>query len=94
VNIKVSIQIEGDEEDPDQSVYAPYFHVKKEQQWWIIIAEEEKNRVYANVKVPIVKLPFRTSLDFQPETPSGKFKAMLVSDSYIGCDTETKFVLE
>lgn len=96
--IALTIDIEGDEEDEedqdaDKLVYAPFYPKEKQEQWWLIIADEREKRLLSIKRITAksgmsVKIPFTPS-----ETGNKKFTAMLVCDSYIGCDVTDNFNL-
>ena len=96
--IKVLVEIEkddeegeDDEEDLSLKVYAPYYPKDKDEQWWLIIADERNNRLLSIKRVQ-PKLAQQLEITFTPsETGNFRFTAMLVWDSYIGCDVTDDF---
>lgn len=96
--VSLVVAIEGDEDEEeeeedtgDKLVYAPFYPKEKQEQWWLIIADEREKRLLSikrvsarsNIEVPIAFTP--------SEAGNKKFTAMLVCDSYIGCDVTDSF---
>jgi pre-mRNA-splicing helicase BRR2 len=99
--IDLAIDIIGDEDDDDDEeeqqedkpVYAPFYPNEKLEQWWLIIADE-KDRKLMSIKRVTARSGLQVKISFTPsETGNAKYTAMLVCDSYIGCDVTETFNL-
>lgn len=97
--INVTIEIEGDDEDEGEGegenknrfVYAPFYPKDKEEQWWLIIADERAKKLLSIKRIE-AKAGLQVEISFTPnESGSKKYTAMLVCDSYIGCDVTDNF---
>ena len=93
--LKVKIQREMDEDDedepeePDTTVVAPYFPVKKTENWWLVVGG-------AGSLLAIKKVSFGAKLEVKleyvvPEPGKQDLKLFLISDSYVGVDQEQEF---
>ena len=90
--LKVKIQREMDEDDedePDTTVEAPYFPVKKTENWWLVVGN-------ASSLLAIKKVTFGSQLEIKleyvvPEPGKQDLKLFLISDSYVGVDQEHEF---
>ena len=94
--LKVKIEREmdeDDEEEPDITVHAPFYPVKKIENWWLVVGGAN-NSLLAIKKVTIGrKLELR--LEYVVPTP-GKhdLTLYLMSDSYVGVDQDPSFTVE
>ena len=94
VDIKGDDEAEGEEdEDDDKTVYAPFYPKMKQEQWWLIIADEKEKRLLS-IKRITAKSDMRVKISFTPTGNGNKdYTAMLVCDSYIGCDVTEQFTV-
>ena len=94
--LKVKIEREmdeDDEEEPDITVHAPFYPLKKIENWWLVVGGAN-NSLLAIKKVTIGrKLELR--LEYVVPTP-GKHELTLylMSDSYVGVDQDPSFTVE
>ena len=94
--LKVKIEREMDEDDedePDITVHAPFYPLKKMENWWLVVGGAN-NTLLAIKKVTIGrKLELR--LEYVVPTP-GKHELTLylMSDSYVGVDQDPTFEVE
>ncbi|KAI4153866.1 MAG: hypothetical protein LQ340_002049 [Diploschistes diacapsis] len=92
--LKVKIQREvdeDDEEEPDTTVEAPYFPVKKMENWWLVVGG-------GTSLLAIKKVSFGAKLEVKleyvvPEPGKQDLKLFLISDSYVGVDQEQEFTV-
>ena len=92
--LKVKIEREMDEDDdddeePDTTVEAPYFPIKKTENWWLVVGNE-------TLLLAIKKVTIRRKLDIRleyvvPNPGEQELKLYLMSDSYVGVDQVLDF---
>jgi pre-mRNA-splicing helicase BRR2 len=80
-----------DDEEPDTTVEAPYFPVKKTENWWLVVGGESS-------LLAIKKVSFGKKLELKleyivPEPGKQDLKLYLISDSYVGVDQEQEFTV-
>ncbi|MCJ1326706.1 DEIH-box ATPase [Thelotrema lepadinum] len=92
--LKIKIQRETDDDDdeeaePDTTVEAPYFPIRKTENWWLVVGN-------TNSLLAIKKVSFGRQLEIKleyvvPEPGKQDVKLYLISDSYVGVDQEHEF---
>lgn len=87
------VQLER-EDEIDSPVVAPYFPQKREEGWWVVIGEPSTNTLIS-IKRVTLQHKAEVKLDFaRPEKPGQyTYVLYLMSDSYLGCDQENKFII-
>ena len=95
IKVKIEREIDDDAttEEPDITVHAPFYPLKKMENWWLVVGGAE-NSLLAIKRVTIGrKLELR--LEFIVPTP-GKhdLTLYLMSDSYVGVDQDPTFTVE
>jgi len=91
VNVACNLEREDEVAGP---VIAPFFPQKKEEGWWVVIGQSQTN---ALVSIKRLNLQQKASLklDFvAPQRGQHHYTLYFMSDSYLGCDQEYKFVVD
>jgi pre-mRNA-splicing helicase BRR2 len=90
LHVKISREVDEDDEEPDTSVDAPFYPGKKVETWWLVVGGADGS-LLAIKKVSIgAELDMR--LEFVvPEPGKHKLTLYLMSDSYMGVDQDPKF---
>ena len=91
LKVKIQREIDEDEEEPDLTVEAPYFPIKKTENWWLVVGN-------ANSLLGIKKVSFgrqlELKLEYEVQEPGKQdLKLYLISDSYVGVDQEQEFTV-
>ncbi|KAL8940771.1 MAG: hypothetical protein Q9211_002114 [Gyalolechia sp. 1 TL-2023] len=93
LQIRITRNVEGDEE-PDTTVHAPFYPQRKMENWWLVVGEEKTKSLLAIKRVTIGR-----QLDMKLEyvVPSAgrhDLKLYLMSDSYMGVDQDPSFTVD
>ena len=93
--LKVRVEREMDEDDedePDTTVDAHYFPVKKTENWWLVVGGEQN--LLAIKKVSVGKR-LEIKLEYVVPTPGKQqLSLFLMSDSYVGVDQVQEFTVK
>lgn len=88
VTLKVTLDREADEDDPDDmAADAPLFPHRKMVQWWLVVGDAKSKSLYAIKKVT-VKARLNAKLEFTLPQGTHNLKLYLISDSYSGADQD------
>ncbi|KAF4587861.1 activating signal cointegrator 1 complex subunit 3 [Ophiocordyceps camponoti-floridani] len=80
-----------DEEDPDQTVHAPFYPGKKTENWWLVVGEEKTQSLLAIKRVTIAR-ELKVRLEYTvPTAGEHQLKLFVVSDSYMRADLDWEF---
>ena len=94
--LRVTVERELDEDDdaePDTTVVAPYFPIRKAENWWLVVGGGETN-LLAIKKVNIARrLEVRLEV-VVPEPGKQKLSLYLMCDSYVGVDQVQEFEVD
>lgn len=86
ISIEIDLEREGDPEDYQEFVYAPYLGRQKEEVWWILVGERKSNKLYSIKRISI-RDKYNFSLQIETTAPGDiQLSIYLICDSYIGCD--------
>ena len=92
--IKISITREVDEDaegEPDTTVHAPFYPVKKMENWWLVVGDEESKNLLAIKRVTVGR-KLETRLEFVPtKVGEQELRLYLMCDSYMGVDQDPTF---
>ncbi|KAK2069378.1 hypothetical protein P8C59_003964 [Phyllachora maydis] len=94
--IKISIEreMDGDGDDFDPTVHAPFYPGRKTENWWLVVGEESTKMLLAIKRVSIGRT-LNARLEFTVPNPGKhKLKLFLMSDSYVGVDQDPSFTVE
>ena len=93
LKVKIEREMDEDEEEeggePDTTVDAPYFPVKKTENWWLVVGGET-----ALLAIKKVSIGRRLEIRLEyvvPEPGEQELKLYLMSDSYVGVDQVLEF---
>ncbi|KMP09728.1 ATP-dependent DNA helicase MER3 [Coccidioides immitis RMSCC 2394] len=89
--IKVKLERETDEEEPDTTVSAPFYPGKKAENWWLLVGEEKTSSLLAIKRVTVGK-KLEIKLEYIVPSPGEhELTLYLMSDSYVGVDQDPTF---
>ena len=90
--LKIKVEREVDEEEPDTTVHAPFYSQTKMENWWLVVGEEKTNSLLAIKRVTIGR-KLEVRLEFAAPSTAGDhdLKLYLMSDSYVGVDQDPSF---
>ncbi|KAL8656143.1 MAG: hypothetical protein Q9210_000469 [Variospora velana] len=92
LHIKVTRNVEEDEE-PDTTVHAPFYPQSKMENWWLVVGEEKSKSLLAIKRVTIGR-QLDTKLEYVvPSAGSHDLTLYLMSDSYMGVDQDPTFTI-
>ncbi|PON21655.1 hypothetical protein TGAM01_v209544 [Trichoderma gamsii] len=90
LNIKITRNIEEDDEH-DSTVHAPFYPAKKMENWWLVVGDDKSRNLLAIKRVTIGR-ELNVRLEYTVPSPGEhNLKLFLMSDSYIGVDQEREF---
>ncbi|KAL8842398.1 MAG: hypothetical protein Q9170_000526 [Blastenia crenularia] len=93
LQIKISRNVEEDEE-PDTSVHAPFYPQRKMENWWLVVGEETTKNLLAIKRVTIGR-QLNMKLEYVvPGAGTHNLTLYLMSDSYVGVDQDPTFTVE
>ena len=82
---------EDEDEEPDTTVHAPFYPLKKMENWWLVVGDESTKNLLAIKRVTIGK-KLETRLEFVPTRVGEQELALyLMCDSYVGVDQDPTF---
>uniref|UniRef100_A0A1A9ZDE9 U5 small nuclear ribonucleoprotein 200 kDa helicase n=1 Tax=Glossina pallidipes TaxID=7398 RepID=A0A1A9ZDE9_GLOPL len=91
VNVDVQLEREDEVTGP---VIAPFFPQKREEGWWVVIGDPKGNSLLS-IKRLTLQQKAKVKLDFVAPSPGRhEYTLYFMSDSYLGCDQEYKFLIE
>uniref|UniRef100_A0A914VRU7 SEC63 domain-containing protein n=1 Tax=Plectus sambesii TaxID=2011161 RepID=A0A914VRU7_9BILA len=91
VNVTCNLEREDEVAGP---VLAPFFPQKKEEGWWVVIGQASTNAL-VSIKRLNLQQKAALKLDFvAPQRGQHNYTLYFMSDSYLGCDQEYKFVVD
>ncbi|KAH6898951.1 Sec63 Brl domain-containing protein [Thelonectria olida] len=92
LSIKVTRNVDEEEEgEYDSSVHAPFYPAKKMENWWLVVGDERTKNLLAIKRVTIGR-ELNARLEYTVPSPGEhKLKLFLMSDSYVGVDQEREF---
>ncbi|KAF3482137.1 pre-mRNA splicing factor [Arthroderma uncinatum] len=90
--LKVKIERELDEdEEPDTTVSAPFYPLKKMENWWLVVGEEKTNSLLSLKRVTVGR-KLEMKLEYVVPSPGEhELTLYLMSDSYAGVDQDPTF---
>jgi pre-mRNA-splicing helicase BRR2 len=90
LNIKITRNIEEDDEH-DSTVHAPFYPAKKMENWWLVVGDDKSRNLLAIKRITIGR-ELNVRLEYTVPSPGEhNLKLFLMSDSYIGVDQEREF---
>eukprot|EP01105_Mastigella_eilhardi_P003553 TRINITY_DN145_c0_g1_i1.p1 TRINITY_DN145_c0_g1~~TRINITY_DN145_c0_g1_i1.p1 ORF type:complete len:2180 (+),score=716.66 TRINITY_DN145_c0_g1_i1:39-6578(+) len=96
VTVPVVLEREGGDNAPAAAplVHAPYFPKDKQEGWWLVVGDPQRNQLLAIKRLTLARRG-KYALEFTAPATEGTHELMLyfMSDAYLGCDQEYKFVL-
>ena len=82
---------EDEDEEPDTTVHAPFYPLKKMENWWLVVGDESTKNLLAIKRVTIGK-KLETRLEFVPtRVGEQELTLYLMCDSYVGVDQDPTF---
>ena len=82
---------EDDDREPDTTVHAPFYPLKKMENWWLVVGDESTKNLLAIKRVTIGK-KLETRLEFVPtRVGEQELTLYLMCDSYVGVDQDPIF---
>ncbi|KAL8902093.1 MAG: hypothetical protein Q9192_000160 [Flavoplaca navasiana] len=94
LQIKITRNVEDEEQEPDTTVHAPFYPGRKTENWWLVVGEESTKNLLAIKRVTIGR-QLNTKLEFVvPSAGTHRLKLFLMSDSYVGVDQDPEFTVE
>lgn len=91
--LKIKIERDVEEEDPDTTVHAPFYPAKKMENWWLVVGEEKTRSLLAIKRVTFGR-QLQTRLEYIVPTPGEhELTLYLMSDSYVGVDQDPTFTI-
>ncbi len=91
--LKISATRGDEDEDgePDTTVHAPFYPLKKMENWWLVVGDESTKNLLAIKRVTIGK-KLETRLEFVPtRVGEQELTLYLMCDSYVGVDQDPTF---
>ena len=95
--LKITATRGDDDEDedgngePDTTVHAPFYPLKKMENWWLVVGDESTKNLLAIKRVTIGK-KLETRLEFVPtRVGEQELTLYLMCDSYVGVDQDPTF---
>ena len=91
--LKISATRGDEDEDgePDTTVHAPFYPLKKMENWWLVVGDESTKNLLAIKRVTIGK-KLETRLEFVPtRVGEQELTLYLMCDSYVGVDQDPSF---
>ena len=80
-----------DDDEPDTTVHAPFYPLKKMENWWLVVGDESTKNLLAIKRVTIGK-KLETKLEFVPtRVGEQELTLYLMCDSYVGVDQDPTF---
>ncbi|KAL8970766.1 MAG: hypothetical protein Q9197_003639 [Variospora fuerteventurae] len=93
LHIKITRNVEEDEE-PDTTVHAPFYPQSKMENWWLVVGEEKSKSLLAIKRVTIGR-QLDMKLEYVvPSAGSHDLTLYLMSDSYMGVDQDPTFTID
>ncbi|KJZ76611.1 hypothetical protein HIM_03947 [Hirsutella minnesotensis 3608] len=94
LNIKLTRNLEDDEDgDYDSTVHAPFYPNKKMENWWLVVGDDKTRNLLAIKRVTIGR-ELKVRLEYTvPTAGEHSLKLFLMSDSYIGIDQERELTV-
>ncbi|KAG5318519.1 U520 helicase, partial [Pseudoatta argentina] len=90
VNVIVQLEREDEVIGP---VVAPFFPQKREEGWWVVIGDPKSNSLLS-IKRLTLQQKAKIKLDFVAPAPGQhSYTLYFMSDAYLGCDQEYKFII-
>ncbi|QKX54132.1 uncharacterized protein TRUGW13939_01216 [Talaromyces rugulosus] len=91
--LKIKIERDVEDEDPDTTVHAPFYPAKKMENWWLVVGEEKTRSLLAIKRVTFGR-QLQTRLEYIVPTPGEhELTLYLMSDSYVGVDQDPTFTI-
>jgi pre-mRNA-splicing helicase BRR2 len=89
VTVVISLEREGEEDESEGPVIAPFYPFKKDEGWWLVIGNPADKTLLA-IKRTSFGVKTTTKLEFNAPNTVGPLvcKMYLMSDSYLGVDQE------
>ena len=82
---------EDEDAEPDTTVHAPFYPLKKMENWWLVVGDESTKNLLAIKRVTIGK-KLETRLEFVPtKVGEQELTLYLMCDSYVGVDQDPTF---
>ena len=82
---------EDEDEEPDTTVHAPFYPLKKMENWWLVVGDESTKNLLAIKRVTIGK-KLETRLEFVPtRVGEQELTLYLMCDSYVEVDQDPTF---
>ena len=82
---------EDEDAEPDTTVHAPFYPLKKMENWWLVVGDESTKNLLAIKRVTIGK-KLETRLEFVPtRVGEQELTLYLMCDSYVGVDQDPTF---
>ena len=92
VKIEREMDEDGDEEESDTTVEAPYFPVKKTENWWLVVGGET---ALLGIKKVGIGRRLEVRLEYVVQNPGEQeLRLYLMSDSYVGVDQVLEFKVD
>ena len=92
LKVKVEREMDEDDEEPDTTVVAPYFPVKKTENWWLVVGGDQD--LLAIKKISIGR-KLEVRLEYVvPDPGKQKLSLYLMCDSYVGVDQIQEFEVD
>ena len=82
---------EDEDAEPDTTVHAPFYPLRKMENWWLVVGDESTKNLLAIKRVTIGK-KLETRLEFVPtRVGEQELTLYLMCDSYVGVDQDPTF---
>jgi pre-mRNA-splicing helicase BRR2 len=85
LQVRLSRDVEDEDEGDDQSVVAPFYPAKKMANWWLVVGETSTRQLHA-IKRVTVNRSLNVKLDFTLPKGVHALKLYAICDSYLGAD--------
>ncbi|KAL8729842.1 MAG: hypothetical protein Q9166_004483 [cf. Caloplaca sp. 2 TL-2023] len=93
LQIKITRNVEEDQE-PDTTVHAPFYPQSKTENWWLVVGEEKSKNLLAIKRVTVGR-QLDMKLEFVVPNPgTHDLTLYLMSDSYVGVDQDPSFTVK
>jgi len=85
LQVKLSRDIDEEDEGDDQTVVAPFYPTKKMANWWLVVGEPTTRQLLVIKKVTVNK-SLSVKLEFSLTKGTHLLKLFVICDSYFGAD--------
>lgn len=89
MEVEVSIERDGYEEETVPVVRTRYFSEDKQEYWWVVLGDSERNKLFSIKRVTFAR-DMKTKLKFKkPDAGKYSLQVYLISDTWVGCDQQS-----